>query len=117
MPAHGSMRVHGFVEAGSIDEKIVDQKSVRVFFLESEGARLRVHHEGPKPDTFRDLAEVVAKGKLVKENDGYVFYATELMAKCPSKYEENKRSRPGEDDPFGGESGGESQNLPLENTP
>ena len=88
-----SLKVHGFVEAGSIDEQIVDQATVRTFVLEYQGERIRVHHKGPKPDTFRDTSEVVAQGRLVKEESGeYVLHATELMAKCPSKYEENKRS-------------------------
>ena len=82
-----SLRVHGYVEAGSIDEKIVAQKTVRTFVLEHNGKTLRVKHEGPKPDTFKDLSEVVANGKIIEEDGKYVLEATELMAKCPSKYE------------------------------
>ena len=89
-----SLKVHGFVEAGSIDEKIVGQATVRNFVLEYKGERIRVRHKGPKPDTFRDLAEVVAKGTLLSDADGPVLEASELMAKCPSKYEAEKRSRP-----------------------
>jgi cytochrome c-type biogenesis protein CcmE len=87
------LKVHGFVEAGSIEEKIVDQDTVRTFVLEYQGERIRVRHKGPKPDTFRDLAEVVAQGRLGREGDEYVLDATELMAKCPSKYEQDQRSR------------------------
>lgn len=82
-----SLRVHGYVEAGTIDEKIVDQKMHRSFVLEHEGQRIVVRHEGPVPDTFKDLAEVVAKGKLIQVDGVYVLEATELSAKCPSKYE------------------------------
>lgn len=82
-----SLRVHGYVEAGSIKESIVAQKTVRTFILESKGQRLLVKHEGPKPDTFKDLSEVVANGTIVQEDGQYVLKATELMAKCPSKYE------------------------------
>ncbi|HWM86892.1 MAG TPA: cytochrome c maturation protein CcmE [Kofleriaceae bacterium] len=88
-----SLKVHGFVEPGSIDEQIVGQSTVRTFTLEFKGERIRVRHKGPKPDTFRDLAEVVAQGKLLAEADGPVLEASELMAKCPSKYEEQKRTR------------------------
>ncbi len=87
-----ALKVHGFVEPGSIEEKIVDQKTLRTFVLEYQGQRIRVRNEGPKPDTFKDLAEVVARGKLVQENGEYVVEATELMAKCPSKYEEQQRT-------------------------
>ena len=88
-----NLQVHGFVEAGSIQEEIVGQATKRTFVLESKGMRILVRNEGPKPDTFKDLAEVVAKGKLVAENGEYILHADELMAKCPSKYEENQRSR------------------------
>jgi cytochrome c-type biogenesis protein CcmE len=36
------------------------------------------------PDTFLDDAEVVVTGRLTPEG----FMATEMTAKCPSKYEE-----------------------------
>lgn len=83
-----TMRIHGYVEAGSIDEKIVNQQTKRTFVLEHKGQSIHVKHEGPAPDTFKDLSEVVANGRLVKNGTGeYVLEATELMAKCPSKYE------------------------------
>ena len=89
------LKVHGFVEAGSIEEKIVGHDVTRSFVLEYQGERIRVTHKGPKPDTFRDLAEVVAAGKLVEKPDGeMVVEASELMAKCPSKYEQNRRTAP-----------------------
>ncbi len=82
-----SMQIHGNVEPGSIDEKIVGQRTTRTFVLEKNGQRILVRHHGPKPDSFRDMAEIVAKGKLVEESGGYAFEATQLTAKCPSKYE------------------------------
>jgi cytochrome c-type biogenesis protein CcmE len=90
-----SMQVHGYVKAGSIKEEIVEQKTLRTFVLEDEHKHvsIRVKHEGPKPDTFKDLSEVVAKGRLVKDGDGYVLEATDLMAKCPSKYEGAARNK------------------------
>ena len=88
-----SLKVHGFVEAGSIDERIVGDSTVRTFVLEYEGQRIQVRHKGPKPDTFRDLSEVVAQGRLSVEDGTHVLIASELMAKCPSKYEEDKNRR------------------------
>lgn len=88
-----SLKIHGFVEAGSIEERVAEQSTKRTFILEYEGQRIRVFHEGPKPDTFRDLSEVVARGTLVQRDGEFVLEATELMAKCPSKYEENQRSK------------------------
>lgn len=91
--ADTSLKIHGFVEAGSISEEITNQTVERTFILEYEGQRLRVNHSGPKPDTFRDLSEVVARGTLVHKDGEYMLEAVDLTAKCPSKYEENQRSR------------------------
>jgi cytochrome c-type biogenesis protein CcmE len=88
-----NLQVHGFVEAGSIEERIEGQVAMRTFVLEHKDQRIRVRHQGPRPDTFKDLAEVVAQGRLVEESGQYVLHADELMAKCPSKYEENRRTR------------------------
>lgn len=92
MVAYGSwvgkpMKVHGFVEPGSIDERVVDQEMVRSFVLEHKGQRIAVRNKGPKPDSFKDRSEVVAEGKIIEENGVPVLIADNLMAKCPSKYE------------------------------
>lgn len=96
------MKVHGWVQAGSIVEKTVDQETFRSFLLQREGKKIRIFNKGPKPDTFKDQSEVVATGHLVKAgsmkkladqlgvqmdaDQAYVVDSTELMAKCPSKY-------------------------------
>lgn len=88
------LQVHGFVEAGSVNKRIEGHQQKTDFFLESKGKRLAVTTVAPTPDTFKDLAEVVAKGKLVQQDDGsYLLHADELTAKCPSKYEENRRNK------------------------
>jgi cytochrome c-type biogenesis protein CcmE len=55
------------------------------------------------PDTFRDVPEmdvdVTATGKLAA--DGH-FQASEIMAKCPSKYDMKQRAASGEKAPHGG---------------
>jgi len=97
------LKVHGWVESGSIIEKIVTQETHRTFLLQKGGKKIRVFNDGPKPDTFKDQSEVVATGHLVPaaqmkslaeslgvaiESDmPYVVVSTELMAKCPSKYD------------------------------
>lgn len=97
------LKVHGWVESGSIHESIVNQETHRTFLLQREGKKVRVFSAGPKPDTFKDQSEVVATGHLVPaaqmkplaqslgvaiESDmPYVLDSTELMAKCPSKYD------------------------------
>jgi cytochrome c-type biogenesis protein CcmE len=97
------LKVHGWVESGSIHESIVNQETHRTFLLQKGGKKIRVFSAGPKPDTFKDQSEVVATGHLVPaaqmaelakslgapiESDmTYVVDATDLMAKCPSKYD------------------------------
>lgn len=82
-----TMRIHGYVEPGSIRERIEDQQMKRTFVLEKEGKRILVRHHGPVPDSFRDMSEIVARGKMLKEGGQFIFEAKELTAKCPSKYE------------------------------
>jgi cytochrome c-type biogenesis protein CcmE len=96
------LKVHGWVESGSIVQNVVDQETHRTFLLQKDGKKIRVFSSGPKPDTFKDQSEVVATGHLVAAADmkqaaaglglaiesdmPYVVDATDLMAKCPSKY-------------------------------
>jgi cytochrome c-type biogenesis protein CcmE len=48
-------------------------------------ARVSVHYVGPKPDLLRHEAQAIMTGKLGEDG---VFYADELLLKCPTKYEE-----------------------------
>jgi cytochrome c-type biogenesis protein CcmE len=112
------LKVHGIVEGKTIVEDTVDQETRRTFVLEKEGKKIRVFSAGPKPDTFKDQSEVVATGRLVPAasmqkiadelcarpgsdknpkpscpikadaEQPLVVDATELMAKCPSKYKD-----------------------------
>jgi len=47
--------------------------------------RMKVVYVGPKPDLLRGEAQAIVTGHL--GTDG-VFYADELLLKCPTKYEE-----------------------------
>jgi cytochrome c-type biogenesis protein CcmE len=46
--------------------------------------RLTIHYQGPKPDLMKDEAQAIVTGSLDQNS---VFQATELLMKCPSKYE------------------------------
>src|SRR5687768_15626034 len=48
-------------------------------------SRMRVVYVGPKPDLLRNEAQAIVTGHL--SADG-VFYAEELLLKCPTRYEE-----------------------------
>jgi len=47
--------------------------------------RIQVVYVGPKPDLLRDEAQAIMTGRL---GDDSVFYAEELLLKCPTKYED-----------------------------
>ncbi len=78
----GGIRINGKVEDGSI----VRQKSgMDVRFKVTDGQdAIPVEYHGVIPDTFVDGADVVVEGGL--RQDG-TFVASNLLAKCPSKYE------------------------------
>jgi cytochrome c-type biogenesis protein CcmE len=48
-------------------------------------ARIDVVYNGVKPDLMRDEAQAIMTGRLGEDG---VFYADELLLKCPTKYEE-----------------------------
>jgi cytochrome c-type biogenesis protein CcmE len=75
------LRVAGNVEPGSIHRvgTYVD------FTLLEQSKKLNVSYKGvePPPDTFKDDSQALAVGTYGKDG---VFHATQLQAKCASKY-------------------------------
>jgi cytochrome c-type biogenesis protein CcmE len=53
--------------------------------VENPGALLEVEHNGPMPDLLQNEAQAIMTGHLGEDG---VFYADELLLKCPTKYEE-----------------------------
>jgi cytochrome c-type biogenesis protein CcmE len=76
-----NLQVHGNVVPGSIGRKR-DSLDYR-FELHRNGQKLTAYYTGVVPDTFKDDSEVVLTGRLTPEG----FMATDMTAKCPSKYE------------------------------
>jgi cytochrome c-type biogenesis protein CcmE len=83
------LRVHGYVVPNSINRK----QTVREyrFDVQHNGKMIRAYFTGTPPDAFKDEAEVVLTGVLNKD----AFMATDIQAKCPSKYEERAGKSPG----------------------
>ena len=72
------VRVNGKVVPGSIEKDGLDTT-----FLISDGdSQVTITTDRPLPDTLVDDADVVARGRL----EGDTFVATEVLAKCPSKF-------------------------------
>ena len=81
------LRLHGYLALGSLSSRIVDQRSVHEFALTEHDRRIAARFTGPVPDAFRERAEVIATGRLVRSAGTLRFEATEVIAKCPSTYQ------------------------------
>ena len=90
-PSSRTVRVAGTVVEGSIDWEprelflqfeIMDQ---RLPHTDALGERLPSLYHGPRPDMFRDSADVVLEGTYTSAG---VFEARKMLLQCPSKYEE-----------------------------
>jgi cytochrome c-type biogenesis protein CcmE len=84
------LRVAGNVAPGSIKR----QGTHLEFLLAEEGRTIPVVYAGSEapPDTFKDNAQALAEGKY--GHDG-VFHATNIQAKCASKYAPKQPGQPG----------------------
>lgn len=82
------LQLHGFVVPESILRK---RDSLEYKFkVQNKGSVVEASYSGIVPDTFKDDAEVVLKGRL--SPDGFRVEPNGVMAKCPSKYEPAKKS-------------------------
>ena len=72
------------------DNKVIEAQGglaavLHAAVIDQNRPRMKVVYSGPKPDLLRDEAQAIMTGHL--GTDG-VFYADELLLKCPTKYEE-----------------------------
>ena len=86
-----TLRVEGIVKPGSIKRKGAQADFV---IQDSEGGKLLmpVSYKGsdPPPDTFKDHAQAIVLGRLGRDG---TFQATEVQAKCASKYESMEKAQ------------------------
>ncbi len=62
-----------------------NEKKIFSFYMKDyKGNEMRVVYNGAMPNNFESSTSVVVTGKY---HDGY-FYASDILTKCPSKYEE-----------------------------
>jgi len=54
--------------------------------MDPNATRMTVVYVGPKPDLLKNEAQAIVTGKLGEDG---VFYADELLLKCPTRYEES----------------------------
>lgn len=84
------LRVAGNVLPGSIKR----QGTTVAFTLKENESLLPVVYKGTEapPDTFKDDSQALAEGTYGRDG---VFHATQLQAKCASKYAPKKNAAPG----------------------
>jgi cytochrome c-type biogenesis protein CcmE len=78
------LQLHGYVVKDSIFRSRRDSLDYR-FKVRNNGQVVNASYRGVVPDTFKDDAEVVIKGRLAP--DGFTVEPNGVMAKCPSKYQ------------------------------
>jgi len=85
------LRVAGNVEPGSIERSGTNA----TFMLVENDKKVKVSYQGvePPPDTFKDNSQALAVGTYGRDG---VFHATQLQAKCASKYAPAPGATPGE---------------------
>jgi cytochrome c-type biogenesis protein CcmE len=85
-----NLRVAGNVLPGSIRHNGTNAE----FVLVENTNQLRVSYQGeePPPDTFKDNSQALAVGTYGRDG---VFHATQLQAKCASKYAPPANAQPG----------------------
>jgi cytochrome c-type biogenesis protein CcmE len=66
-------------QAGGLAEVLHDA------VMDKDASRLLVVYEGPMPDLLRHEAQAIVTGRVGQDG---VFYAEELLLKCPTRYEE-----------------------------
>jgi cytochrome c-type biogenesis protein CcmE len=71
-------RVNGTVVPGTIETQGLET----TFTITDGSTEMVVTTTDPLPDTFKAESEVIARG----DYDGRTFAATEVLAKCPSKF-------------------------------
>jgi cytochrome c-type biogenesis protein CcmE len=78
------VQVAGVVAKGT---KRYDLESNNLIFTlrEDGGDEMVVEYDGPRPANFDDVTKMVVIGKFEPEKQA--FAATELLVKCPTKYE------------------------------
>lgn len=85
-----ALSLHFMVANVPADNKTIEAQGglaavLHAAVTDNSQTHMPVVYHGPKPDLLRDEAQAIMTGHIA--DDG-VFYADELLLKCPTKYEE-----------------------------
>jgi len=77
--------VHMPADQALLDEEGGLAEALHAAVMDPDRTRLVVVYYGPKPDLLKNEAQAIITGEL---GDDGVFYADELLLKCPTRYDE-----------------------------
>jgi cytochrome c-type biogenesis protein CcmE len=85
-----TLSLHFIVANVPADNKLIEAQGglaavLHAAVTDPSRTRLGVVYNGPKPDLLRNEAQAIMTGHIGEDN---IFYADELLLKCPTKYEE-----------------------------
>ena len=86
------VRVMGKVVDGSVTST-PETNTIRFAIADKNGTSVPVVYSGVVPDAFKQGADVVLEGNLSRTD---TFEASNLLVKCPSKYEAEEKTAPAE---------------------
>ena len=76
---------HVPADAPDIETEVGLAEALHLAVMDPSRARMKVVYVGVKPDLLRNEAQAIMTGHLGADG---VFYAEELLLKCPTRYEE-----------------------------
>lgn len=81
-----TVRVEGPVAVNSLQQVQSSDNSVKFDLLDRDNSQthLTITYHGSLPDAFKEGQDAVAEGKITSTG---VFEATQIIVKCPSKYQ------------------------------
>lgn len=78
--------VHVSNEAVDVEEAGGLAAALHEAVMNPNASRMTIVYVGPKPDLLQNEAQAIVTGKLGEDG---IFYADELLLKCPTRYEES----------------------------
>ncbi|MCU0664870.1 MAG: cytochrome c maturation protein CcmE [Myxococcota bacterium] len=83
------VRINGVLSRGSLrHDASTDEYR---FTMTKQGQALEISYRGVLPDSMQDSQELVVHGVLEKSSN--LFVASEILTKCPSKYEAQAQAK------------------------
>jgi cytochrome c-type biogenesis protein CcmE len=81
--SHKKFQVKGYLMKEKEIEFAANENHLSFYMTDERGKEMKVIYDGAEPNNFEMAQSIVVKGGC----EGDHFHATEILTKCPSKYE------------------------------